>query len=281
MSEVNSALLQAYPASVQVQGIPCYAPEMLGREDGYDSSHHGELAHLAKDNWWFRQRNALIVYALTTYFPGAYTYLEVGCGSGVVLQAVKQALPRLDLLGSELFISGLEEASSHVPDVDLIQMDARNIPFTEQFSVIGAYDVIEHIEADDEVLAEMFKAVVPGGGIILTVPQHEWMWSLADEQAHHVRRYTRRSLHDVVQGAGFQVVWSTSFVSLLTAPMMAARLLGGDEKRREDPYVDFRISSQLNDALERVSAVERRLLRAGLRFPIGGSRILVARKRPK
>lgn len=64
MSDVTSAQLQA-------QTFPGYATRMLGREDGYSSSHHGELATLAKDNWWFRHRTALIVCALTTYFPGA------------------------------------------------------------------------------------------------------------------------------------------------------------------------------------------------------------------
>lgn len=204
--------------------------------------------------------------------------MEIGCGSGIVLDAVSKALPGLGIVGSELFTSGLDEARRFVPHIDLVQMDARRIPFNDAFSVIGAYDVVEHIEADDEVLAQMYKAVVPGGGIILTVPQHEWMWSLADEQAHHVRRYTRQGLQDVVTQAGFEVVWTTSFVSLLTPPMMAARLVGDEQKRRDDPYVDFRISATANRLLERVSSFERRMVRAGVRFPVGGSRILVARK---
>lgn len=270
--------LATCPAPDIIDGIPCYAADLLGKEDGYDSSHHGELAELAVDNWWFTQRNALIVYALTTHFPSARSYMEIGCGSGIVLDAVSRALPGLEMVGSELFTSGLDETRRFVPHVDVVQMDARRIPFTQAFSVIGAYDVIEHIEADDEVLAQMYKAVVPGGGIILTVPQHQWMWSLADEQAHHVRRYNRQGLEDVVTQAGFEVVWTTSFVSLLTPPMMAARLVGDEQKRRDDPYVDFRLSPTVNRVLESVSRVERRMMRAGVRFPIGGSRILVARK---
>jgi hypothetical protein len=39
------------------------------------------------------------------------------------------------------------------------------------------------------VLAEMHRACRHGGGIILTVPQHRWLWSRTDEVAHHVRRY--------------------------------------------------------------------------------------------
>lgn len=244
---------------------------------GYDEAHHANLAELEPGNWWFRSRNALILQALTTYFPHARSMLEVGCGTGFVMSGIATAMPGLELVGTELLDSGLEQARRRLPSVRLMQMDAREMPFHEEFSVAGAFDVIEHIDDDHAVVAGMYQAVVPGGGLILTVPQHPRMWSLADEQAHHERRYTRKSLFDVVESAGFEVLWSTSFVSLLS-PLMVASRLSGDGRRREDPYVDFRISPTLNATFERIGTWERRMIRSGVRFPVGGSRILVARK---
>ena len=89
--------------------------------------------------------------------------------------------------------------------------------------MIGAFDVLEHIEEDTTVMAEV-PAVRPGGGFMATVPQHPALWSLQDEHAHHVRRYTARGLRRKVEAAGFEVVRMTSFVSLLLPMLVAARL---------------------------------------------------------
>ena len=62
--------------------------------------------------------------------------------------------------------------------------------FRNEFDVIGAFDVLEHIADDELVLSQMHQAVRKGGGIILTVPQHSFLWSEIDEYSRHVRRYS-------------------------------------------------------------------------------------------
>lgn len=71
------------------------------------------------------------------------------------------------------------------------QMDARAIPAEAVFDLIGAFDVIEHIEEDEAALAAIHRALAPGGVAIIAVPQHPWLWSEADDVAHHARRYSR------------------------------------------------------------------------------------------
>ena len=46
-------------------------------------------------------------------------------------------------------------------------MDARRIPARNVFDVIGAFDVLEHIEDDAAVLTAMHLALRPGGGVML------------------------------------------------------------------------------------------------------------------
>ena len=43
-------------------------------------------------------------------------------------------------------------------------MDARQIPFEKEFDLIGAFDILEHVEEDELVLKQMYKACKPGGG---------------------------------------------------------------------------------------------------------------------
>lgn len=55
-------------------------------------------------------------------------------------------------------------------------------PFRKEFDTIGVFDVLEHVHEDEQILAQMHRAVHPdGGGIMLTVPQHPWLWSPTDE----------------------------------------------------------------------------------------------------
>ncbi len=98
-------------------------------------------------------------------------YLEIGCGTGYVLSGVAQAYPAATVVGTEVFSVGLPYAASRVRSAELLQMDARQIPYVSEFDVIGAFDVLEHIDEDELVLNSMFRALRPGGGIAITVPQ--------------------------------------------------------------------------------------------------------------
>ena len=260
-----------------IEGLPAWAPELARGGGGFKPEYFDDLARLEEGNFWFRARNRLITWALARYFPGMQSYLEVGCGTGFVLTGIAAAFPQAKLAGSEVFSAGLGYAARRVPRASFMQMDGRRIPFADEFDVIGAFDVIEHIEEDEAVLASMRAALRPGGGLLVTVPQHPWLWSASDEYACHVRRYTARELHDKVRRAGFEIVRSTSFVSLLLPAMLASRRRGSADKPF-DPVDEFRISPATNRLLEAVLGAEIAAIRLGVSLPAGGSRLLVARR---
>jgi hypothetical protein len=124
----------------------------------------------------------------------------------------------------------------------------------------------------------MYRAVHNGGGIVLTVPQHPWLWSQADDYAHHVRRYSEQELKTQVEQAGFKVIRMTSFVSLLLPLMLISRL----KQRRPNPDYDvtseLRISGWINAILENILTLERTMIQFGISLPVGGSMLLVAKK---
>ena len=264
---------------IEIEGFPAYAPELAREAPGYDPDFYATLAELEAGNFWFRARNALILWMLQTRFVRRTRYLEVGCGTGFVLSAISDRFPTMDVSGSEIFVEGLAIAARRAPRAKLFQMDARNVPFVSQFDVIGAFDVLEHIHDDTLVLGELHKALVPGGGVILTVPQHPWLWSGQDDYAHHERRYAVGELEGKLRHAGFEVRWSGSFVFLLLPALVLSRLSrrkDADEQR--DPLAEFKLPDWLNSALLFVMRVEGLIIRAGIRLPIGGSRLVVAFK---
>jgi SAM-dependent methyltransferase len=259
-------------------GFPAFAPELAHAGSGFDAADFPALAELESRNFWFRARNELIIWALARYFPGAARLLEAGCGTGFVLSGIAAARPALEITGSEIAAEGLAHAARRVPDARLIQMDARRIPFRDEFDVCCAFDVIEHIEDDRAVLRALREAAVPAGGLLLTVPQHPGLWSEYDVHARHVRRYRAGDLRAKVTEAGFEILRMTSFVTLLLPFMAASRLTQQKSRAGYDPLAELRISSALNWALEKALDAERVLIRAGLSLPAGGSLLVVARR---
>ena len=147
----------------------------------------------------------------------------------------------------------------------------------ERFDCIGAFDVIEHINEDELVLSNLSRALKNGGTLLVTVPQHRWLWSAADEYACHVRRYTRAELVRKVTRSGLTVEYMTSFVSLLVPVMWLNRLRAS--RANYNPMDEFRIPKWVNRLLEMIMIFELGLMKLGMTFPIGGSLLLLARKR--
>lgn len=246
---------------------------------GFNPSYFDELAKLEAGHFWFRGRNRIIVWAIESYFPELRYFLEIGCGTGFVLTSIAKAFPHAKLYGSEYFEQGLAYAQKRIPCAKFMQMDARQIGFESEFEAIGIFDVLEHIAEDTDVLRQIHKALNPSGYLFVTVPQHRWLWSDFDEQSYHVRRYTATELVRKVTEAGFEIVRSTSFVSTLLPAMYLSRLLRQKQSAKEiDAMSGLRINPVLNFIFEKILALEHGLIRLGISFPIGGSRLLVARK---
>lgn len=261
-----------------IDGHPLFAPAIAEENTGFSATYFASLAGREPGYFWFESRNELICWALAKYFPSMRNILEIGCGTGFVLTGIRKRFPDVRLFASEALQDGLLFAAKRLPRAELFQMDARNIPFVAEFDVIGAFDVLEHIEEDSTVLEQMYAAVKPGGGIVLTVPQHPALWSGIDEYSYHKRRYTREELTRKVRQAGFRTVRVTSFVTILLPAMVATRYRRRRYTEDFDLDMEFRISPRVNATLMGTLSVERRLIQMGISFPVGGSLLLIAQR---
>ena len=261
-----------------LDGFVAFAPDMVNSDNGFNKSFFAELVRVEASNFWFRSRNRLLCWAMAKYFPEARSFFELGCGTGFVISAIQNSFPKLAVAGGDLYTEGLQHAKMRAPQARFFQMDARYIPFKEEFDIIGAFDILEHVEEDNVVLRQMYNAVKAGGGVLLTVPQHKLMWSRTDSFAGHKRRYGRKELVKKVRDAGFDVLCTTSFVSALLPLMILSRLRQRRLGEDWDPLSEFKISRCVNVLLEKVLTVERGLIRSGVSFPAGGSLLVVARR---
>lgn len=261
-----------------IDGYTAFSPDAADSAESFNTDYFEELADLEAGNFWFRSRNRLIIWALNRYFPDADSFLEIGCGTGFVLSEIENARPQLALYGSDLFITGLKFAAKRVENAELFQMNALQIPFEGEYALVGAFDVLEHIEQDELVLKQMFKATKHGGGIILTVPQHPFLWSKADEFSCHVRRYRGREMRGRVERAGFDEVKTISFISYLLPLVIISRLKMRFNKSDYNIMDELRIGGVMNAIMEKVLDIERGMIKTGCGLPFGSSMLLVARK---
>lgn len=279
-SSANFDCIRCGYSPVLLEGFYSFGYGSAKAGEGFDVEGFAKLFELEQGSFWFQARNQIILWAIATFFPGANKFVEIGCGTGFVLDAIRGGFPEMKLLGSELFLEGLAFARKRLGsdlNVELIQMDARRFPYVNEFDLVGAFDVLEHIEDDTLVLKGIYEALKPGGGLLITVPQHQWLWSSIDSAARHCRRYSRLELKSKLMAAGFDCVCLTSFVSLLLPLMLFSRLKKKKSGTVED--VELSLPAAINSFFRLIMRLEFAAIRAGLRFPVGGSLLAIARKK--
>ena len=261
-------------------GINLFAPEISGATESYDPVWYGELASLEINNFWFVSRNNLIRWLAKKHCPEKGTYLEVGCGTGFVLQMLHKLFPKWSVFATEAQPEGIQFAKKRVSEsVIFFQMNACAIPFKNEFDVIGAFDVIEHISDDVTAIEQIYEALKPNGVFVVSVPQHMFLWSQYDEIGCHFRRYSALEIENKLKDAGFNVIASTSFNSLLLPLMMLSRYLNKNKSKEQiDVLEELKVSRWINYLLSGALKLELLLIKIGLNLPLGGSRIVIAKK---
>lgn len=240
-------------------------------------------------HFWFRARNRVIgavVAELITPLPPGYHVLEVGCGNGNVLRVLEQACAAGEVTGFDLFAERLQYARARTK-CRLVQGDIHRLPFTTPFELIGMFDVLEHLPDDERVLRDLHGALAPEGRLLLTVPAHMSLWSYADVNAGHFRRYSADGLAAVLRRTGFEVEYVSPFMMPLYPLMWLGRRLAAWRRRpgasteasdRELFLRELRTVPILNSVLTWLLECEVPWLRRRQSLPLGTSLLAVGRR---
>ena len=236
-----------------------------------------EIRRAEDRHFWFRARVRLVQWMLRRYFPQAQSLLDLGCGTGFVLERLRRGMPSLTLAGCDTRSEALAIARQRLGDVPLFAADVLALPYDSEFDVVTALDVLEHLDDDGAALEALWNVIKPGGGLIATVPQHPWLWSEVDEFSCHRRRYMRSEFQSKINTAGFEILRSTSMFAV-TLPLLAISRLWRRPAGAFSPADELRVRLTPNRILGALASVERLLIQTGTSVPFGSSRLVVARR---
>ena len=219
---------------------------------------YDQMAELDDRHWWYRGRREVLAALIRRIVrpPQDAEILEIGCGTG----------HNFPMLGAFGHVDALElDDQMRAYAERRLGRNVMSAPLPELagvpdrgYDLIGAFDVIEHIDDDRPAIAAIATKLKPGGKFVMTVPAHQWMWSTHDVVNHHKRRYSKRSLRDLIEGSPLRLEALGYFNSLLfpaaVAERVASKARGKDEASLSLP------PAPLNAVLERTFAAERHLI---------------------
>ncbi|MGO9898367.1 MAG: class I SAM-dependent methyltransferase [Solirubrobacteraceae bacterium] len=234
------------------------------------------MLEVDEHHWWYRGRRAIIAAELQRLpIRTPARVLDAGCGSGRTLLELQRYG---EVCGIELDEEAAACAAQRGPfEVRVGRLE--EMPWADaSFDLITCLDVIEHTPDDVATLCELRRVSKPGGWLLVTVPAYQSLWSRHDEANHHYRRYTCSSLRAAALSAGWAVDRTTSFNSLLLAPVAAVRIAQRRRPLTDDYTPDLNLGPDwLNGVLELPMRAEARWLRRGHALPAGLSLLMALR----
>lgn len=128
--------------------------------------------------------------------------IDLGCGSGrIVITAAKHGWKATGVDTNTLAVkNGITYAKDEgVADrTTFLRCDISALPkkIMGTFDVCTMQEVIEHVEDYQKLLDTAYRLLVPGGILILTTPHDPRLWTVFDDYAEHVRRFSRKQVKE-------------------------------------------------------------------------------------
>ncbi|MBN8551043.1 MAG: class I SAM-dependent methyltransferase [Deltaproteobacteria bacterium] len=249
---------------------------MLNNEEEYRL-----MAEAEPTLWWYRTLHRLVEASIRTYAPPHPRILDIPCGSGGLLQYLKnRGFSKTE--GIDVSPTALKFCKQR--NLDASEGDLRTVGsrFAEDcFDVVICNDGLYFFPLKDQVLIvnQFFKLLKPNGIVCANFPARRIFRGSHDTQVGILRRTESQDLVELFPSEQFQVLRLTSWPFLLSPLILLARAIQrlrrwcGHPAQRSDVEVP---AAPINFAFGTLCRIETALIRNA---PFGSSMFVVARKR--
>lgn len=239
-----------------------------------DSRLYQESYLLESKHWWCIAKRELVLLLIKKYYLSQNpTILDIGCGTGKNLEVFSS-------IGKVFGIDSSSEALHFCRRrglTNVTKATSIKLPFPkDSFDIVTILDVLEHTK-DIHTLRETHRVLKSDSLLIVNVPAFPQLWSMWDVILHHKRRYTQKTLTDVLTHNGFKILKISYLFSFLFIPTILIRRIKSKMYTRESYPSDFQASSYF-DSLLLLSRIETHFA-IDFRVPFGTSLFCVAVKK--
>jgi len=233
-------------------------------------------------HWWYVSLHELIAAFVAAEQRQGTTLqmLDAGCGTGRLCQILQEYGK---VSGCDISPEALACCRERgVNDVFPADLNSVELPVAG-YDVITSIDTLYHqaIADDAAIVARFYRALKPGGILILNLVAHEFLRSSHDIAVHTRKRYTRGEVVAMLDKAGFSVELATYRLGLLFPPIAIYRLLRRlitAGRSPEEVHSDVApLPGPVNGLLRLLAGWENRII-PHCRIPVGTSVFVVARR---
>lgn len=141
--------------------------------------------------------------------------LEIGSGIGNISAFfLEQGFPMtLSDIRTHYFEKLKNKFSAYGNLENAVRIDLVDPSFHEKFldlkrsfDTVFALNVVEHIEDDATAIRNCRFMLKARGTIVILVPAYQGLYNRFDKNLGHYRRYTKRSLEDLISNNGFEII---------------------------------------------------------------------------
>lgn len=255
----------------------------------FEPDYYARLHAIERSHWWSRGMRRAMDALLREPLEGAgpLRVLDVGCGTGVLLDHVRRRSLIGPPVGLDLSPEALRWARSRGAG-SLARGDAAALPFrTGSFDLVLHVDTIQHLSPNGagRAIAEAARVLRPVGVLYLRTNSRLGRAPLRGVDPERYRRYDAPSATALVRAAGLEVLRAGYLNALPGAwASLVERLRRPPESPPAGPALTIRPYPHglgwLDRLLGAVLAVEAALVGGGADLPFGHSTVVVARAAP-
>jgi SAM-dependent methyltransferase len=151
-----------------------------------------------------------ILAPLIDSFPDGQTFLEIGPGQGALATILARRFHYVGYEPDEQSFSIARRRLASVQDGRIVNQPLPDEP-DRPYDIVGAFEVLEHMEDDARTLRSWVNWIRPGGYLLLSVPAHPHRFAAGDAYGGHYRRYTRRRLTRLLTDGGLEHIEIRSY----------------------------------------------------------------------
>ncbi|HEY0863454.1 MAG TPA: class I SAM-dependent methyltransferase [Lacunisphaera sp.] len=235
-----------------------------------------KMAEVEDAMWYYRALHRHVTRSLAAVLPETgVRVLDAGCGTGGLLRRLRGARPHWTLTGLDFSPLACELARERTGG-EVVQGSIAALPFADgQFDALTSCDVVCQVTDPAQAVREFHRVLRPGGHVVLTMPAYQWMYSYHDREVGNLRRYRRGEVNALLEGAGFRIVCSTYWNTLLFPLAVLRRKILPPSAPTSDVG---RFPAPVEAGCNALMALEHAWLGAGGSLPLGNSVLTVAQK---